>query len=117
MAEISIEESGNSVIIRIAGEITMTTAADIDNACRKYIGTGLKAAALDLRSVLFIDSFGISRVIKLSKLFDAKGTDFVLINMNDNISQIFKIATFDKLFTIMTNDEFKNKYLNQRSPE
>jgi anti-anti-sigma factor len=117
MAEISIEESDNTVIIHIAGEITMTTAADIDNACRKYIDAELKVAALDLRSVLFIDSFGISRVIKISKSFNAKGTDFVLINMNDNISQIFKIATFDKLFTIMTNDEFRNKYLSQRSPE
>jgi len=110
MIGIRVEEKDNTVIIIISGEITMTTAEDIDNASRKYLNSDLQVMALDLKNVIFIDSFGISRIIKQSKAFSAKGIEFVLINLNDNIRQIFKIATFDKLFTIMTNAEFTGRY-------
>ncbi len=110
---VSIEEIGTAVILSISGEITMITFTDIDNACKKFINSNLKVIAFDFHNLEFIDSFGISRVIKQSKAFSEKGTEFVLINMNDNISQIFKIATFDRLFTIMTKKEFTDTYLQK----
>lgn len=111
MSGIKIEEKDGAVIVGISGEITMPTVSEIDIACKKYLESGAKVIALDFKNVVFIDSFGISRVIKLSKAFNAQGTDFVLINMNEHISQVFKIATFDKIFTILTNAEFEGKYL------
>jgi len=111
MADLSIEEKEDVVIISITDEITMTTVNDIELACKKYVNSKLTVLALDLNNVQFIDSFGISRIIKLSKSFIGTGTEFILINMNDNIHQIFKIATFDRLFTILTKSEFMEKYL------
>jgi len=113
MAEISIEEKKNTVVVSISEEITMTTVNDIENACKKFLNSKIKVLALDLKNVQFIDSFGISRVIKLSKAFIGNGIEFVLINMNDNIHQVFKIATFDRLFTIMSKEEFTETYLLQ----
>lgn len=115
MSEISIEESNGAVILYLSGEITMVTVTNIDNICKKYLNSDIDVLAFDMRGVQFIDSFGISRVIKESKSFASKGIEFVLINLNDNINQIFKIATFDKLFTIMTKDEFNEKYLKTNS--
>jgi anti-sigma B factor antagonist len=112
MYNLIIDEKDDTAIISISGEITMTTVTDIDNACKKFVNSGLRVFAIDLKNVIFIDSFGISRIIKQSKAFAANGTDFVLINLNDNISQIFKIATFDKLFTIMNQSEFDSKYFD-----
>lgn len=112
MGEISVEEKDNTVIVSISGEISMTTVNNIDNSCRKYINSNLKVLALNFKNVTFIDSFGISRIIKQSRIFSGNGTDFVLIDLNDNITQIFKIATFDKLFTIMKKEDFTGKYLN-----
>ena len=112
MIELSSEKIDNTVIISISGEISMTTVSVIDKICSPYIKSGLKAVAFDFKLVRFIDSFGISRIIKTSRMFTAENTEFVLINMNDNIKQIFKIATFDRLFTIMTKDEFIDTYIN-----
>jgi len=111
MIKVEIEESNNTAILNIYGEITMATAKEIDIACEKYINSGLKVLAFDLQNVTFIDSFGISRIIKHSKAFACNGTEFVLINLNDNINQVFKIATFDRLFRILTKYEFSEKYL------
>lgn len=115
MSGISVEESNGAVILYISGEITMITVNDIDNVCKKYLNSDINVLAFDLKGVQFIDSFGISRIIKESKAFSSRGIDFVLINLNDKIMQIFKIATFDKLFNIMTTDEFNKKYLPSHS--
>lgn len=86
-----IEDDFIMTEISIAGEIIMTTAVDID-------------------------TFVISTIIKLSTFFAMHETDFVHINMHYNISQISKIANLEKLFTIMTKDEFNEKDSNQQSP-
>ncbi len=114
MSEIRVEEFDNIVIIFISGEVTMVTVNDIDNTCKKYLNSDIDVLALDMKGVQFIDSFGISRVIKESKAFASQGIEFVLVNLNDNINQIFKIATFDRLFKIMTKDEFNYKYFNSK---
>jgi len=112
MSKIRVEEFESIVIVYISGEVTMVTINDIDNTCKKYLNSDIDVLALDMKEVQFIDSFGISRVIKESKAFASQGIEFILINLNDNINQIFKIATFDRLFTIMTKDEFSKKFLN-----
>jgi anti-anti-sigma factor len=111
MSVINVEEQNNAVIIYLSGEITMITVNEIDNVCRQYLNSDIDVLAFDMRNVQFIDSFGISRVIKQSKMFSSQNIEFVLVNLNDNIKQIFKIATFDKLFNIMSKDEFNIKYL------
>ncbi len=110
MADISAEKINEIAIVSISGEISMSTVSYIDDACREYLVPETKVFALDMRGVTFIDSFGISRILKISKAYSANDSKFLLINMNDNIRQIFKIATFDKFFTIMTKSEFDNKY-------
>ncbi|PKL17848.1 MAG: hypothetical protein CVV49_08695 [Spirochaetae bacterium HGW-Spirochaetae-5] len=111
MSVINVEEKNNAVIIYLSGEITMITVNGIDNVCRQYLNSDIEVLAFDMRNVEFIDSFGISRVIKQSKMFSSQGVEFVLVNLNDNIKQIFKIATFDKLFNIMTKEEFNSQFL------
>ncbi len=112
MQLVTTEKIKNAIIISISGEITMITVGEIDNVCKNYIDSDIEVLALDLKDVQFIDSFGISRIIKQSKIFTDKDIHFVLINMNGNIHQIFKVATFDRMFTIMTKAEFTDKYLN-----
>ncbi len=110
MTNISVEEKEGAVVLSIIGEITMETANEVENNCSKYLNSGLRVLAFDLHGVMFIDSFGLSIIIKHSKNFISRGTDFVLVDMNDKIRQIFKISTFDRIFTIMTRDQFDEKY-------
>lgn len=110
MLEIEIEERDNTVVICITGVLSMGTVDEFDHAFKKFVNSKLDAVALDLRNMAFLDSFGMNRIIKVSRLFAGSGTGFVLINMNDAIRNTFAITTFDKLFTIMSGDEFNRKY-------
>ena len=110
--ENSTEKIDNIVIISISGEITMNTVSEIDRVYTPFIKSGLSAVAFDLKYVEFIDSFGISKIIKISRAFKAENTEFVLINMKNNILQTFRKAMFDKLLTITTKAEFMDTYIN-----
>ncbi len=117
MMKIDILEKEDGVIISIEGDISFTTVDTFENAYKKYMNSTLKVIALDLLNMPSLDSFGISRIIKMSRSFTENGKDFVLINMNENIHQIFRMGTFDKLFTIMSSEDFYHKYFPLHKPD
>jgi len=111
MMKIAVEDRGKAVIIGIEGELAMKNISEFEKAFEKYFETGLEVIALDLQRMPYLDSFGISRIVKISRAFTGNDTKFVLINMNENIRQIFRMSTFDKIFNIMNREEFNDKYL------
>ena len=112
MERIDVEEKGGAVVVRVAGELGLANIKAFENVFKKYLNSKIAVIALDLREMPFLDSFGISRLVKISRAF-AGHADFVLINMNDVIYQTFRMSTFDKFFTIMTEDEFNRKYYSR----
>jgi anti-sigma B factor antagonist len=115
MISINLDEKNEVVIIIIIGDITAGDMDDIEHYFKENINIKINVIALDLKNVMFLDSFGISKTIKLLKNFNEKGIDFILINLNDQIRQILKISTFDKIFKIMTVEDFTAKYIYKSS--
>lgn len=111
MLTIDIEVRGKIAIFSIQGEISPSTSRDFERAFEKYLSTDYSVMAIDLKKIRYIDSFGISRLVRLSRAFSGTGGEFLLVNMNDNIHQIFRMATFDKLFKILTGEQFAAAYL------
>lgn len=116
MIQIDISERDNVVTVSITGEISSLTAKEFDSAFQEYNIAECKVLALDLKKLPYLDSFGISRLVKLSQLMKEKNVEFILINLNDHIRQIFHMGTFDRLFNIMTGDEFEAAYFPAESP-
>jgi anti-anti-sigma factor len=110
MVKIDVDERDGAVIISIAGELSMSDIKEFDYTFKNYLHADIHVIALDLKYMHYLDSFGISRIIKISREFVGSGIEFVLLNMNDNIHQIFRMATFDKIFKILTTEEFLLTY-------
>lgn len=113
MLQIEVEEKDSAVVVSIAGELTLKGIEDFERAFEKYLENKPDVIALDLKHLPYLDSFGISRIIKVSRMIIAAGIDFVMINMNENIHNIFRMSTFDRLFNIMTGEEFEREYFPQ----
>lgn len=111
MLTIDIEVKGTIVVFSIQGEISPANSREFSSAFEKYLGTDCSVMAIDLKKVRYIDSFGISKLVKLSRAFAETGGEFLIVNMNDNIRQIFRMATFDKMFKILTDEQFAGTYL------
>lgn len=110
MLKIDVEECGSVVTVSLIGELSFSYVEEFESVFKKYVKSDFNVIALDLKNVPYLDSFGISRIIKVSRFLIAGGSEFVLINMNEHIHQIFRMATFDKLFNIMTKEEFLLAY-------
>lgn len=116
MLKIDVEEKGKVVIVSLIGELSFTFVEEFESVFKKYISSEFDVIALDLKEVPYLDSFGISRIIKISRVLIAGGAEFILINMNDHVHQIFRMATFDKLFHIMTREDFLLTYIPSEKP-
>lgn len=117
MLNLKVEEKDRIIIFRIFGELTTLNVKEFDRAFEKYICSDYEIIALDLKKFPYIDSFGISRLMKLSRSLKDCGVELVLIDMNEHIHQMFRMGTFDRLFNIMTVDEFNAKYFPQTDEE
>jgi len=116
MLQIDIEEKDKVAVISLSGDLSLHSIEGFEKTFKKYPGSGFDVIGLDLKNLPYIDSFGISRILKISRILLADGKDFVLVDMNDNIHQIFKMSTFDRLFKIMTGEEFEMEYLSNEIP-
>ena len=116
MLQIDIEEKDKVAVISLAGDLSLHSIEGFERTFKKYPGSDFDVIGLDLKNLPYVDSFGISRILKISRILLADGKDFVLINMNENIHQIFKMSTFDRLFKIMNGDEFEIEYLTSEVP-
>ncbi len=116
MLQIDIEEKDKVAVISICGELSLHSIQGFEQAFKKYQASDFNVIALDLKNMPYIDSFGMSRMIKISRIFLAAGKDFILVNMNDNIHHIFKMSTFDRLFNIMTGEDFELEFLTPELP-
>jgi anti-sigma B factor antagonist len=111
MITIDVERKDKAVIVSMTGELSLGDVEKFENAFKQHLNSKLDVIALDLKQVQYLNSFGMSRILKISRAFSGSDTEFVLLNMNDNIYQIFRMSTFDKIFKIFTGEEFKIKYL------
>ncbi len=110
MLRIDVEERDHVVIVSLTGELQFSYIDEFGALFKRYTNSKFDVIALDLKNVPYLDSFGISRIIKISRMFNTGGADFFLINLHEDVHQILRIATLDKLFNIMAGEDFALTY-------
>ena len=90
----------DSVVIRVAGEIHATTAPEFSERLNAAIAGGKTGVILDLTSVEFIDSTGLSVLLNgLRRVTRARGS-MVLACANPTVLRLFEITRLDSTFDI-----------------
>jgi anti-sigma B factor antagonist len=97
------EPAGAWTLVRVAGEVDMANAADLQTYLSSVAGTsGL--VALDLSSVTFIDSTGLTALIQTYKLVQPGGS-FLLLAPSPEVSRVLEVTGLDRLFRISSTKE------------
>ena len=97
------QQAGAWTVVRAAGEIDMANAA--------YLATYLSAVAetqdlvaLDLSSVNFIDSTGLTALIQTYKLMESGGS-FLLLAPSPQVCRVLEVTGLDRVFRIAASAE------------
>jgi len=94
----TVAPDGNEITIHISGRFDFSTHRDFVSGYKEYT-KGEKTFIVDLNAADYMDSSAMGMLLQLREY--GKGDAGVkLINANDGIREILRIANFDKLFSI-----------------
>lgn len=95
---ISKTESGNKVTIHVKGRFDFAAHQEFLGAY-KSLPKGEKHFVVDLSGTDYMDSSAMGMLLQLREHGD-KSKPIELVNGNDGIREILRIANFDKLFKV-----------------
>ncbi|WP_126992289.1 STAS domain-containing protein [Thermosipho globiformans] len=91
----------NIPVIKITGEIDISNAYEMKQFIHENIlNNGEKYCILDLSHLKYIDSSGLGILVGLHKSFKLQGGEIVLVNMNENIKNLLKLTSLDRVLNI-----------------
>jgi anti-anti-sigma factor len=113
--EISIIQTIDSLtVIKLSGVYDIGEIFRFEKFFSDNIKSDTKVVALDFSSLVFIDSSAISSLIRLKNNSKKRSIDLIIVDMGDEVLNVFRLAYLDKFFTIIPRNELL-KYIDERA--
>jgi anti-anti-sigma factor len=93
MFEIRRDEEGT---INLAGKLDASQA----EKAREFFDTVTESCTLDFKDLIYISSAGLGILVGVQRRLGDSGHALKIINLNNHIRELFKIAGFDFIFDI-----------------
>ena len=97
---IAVRRSVDEVVLTLAGEIDMLTAAHLSSAVDKVLAEAPPRILLDLRGVTFCDSQGLGTLVVLSRKAGHARSLVQLVNVGDFLLRVLDITGLRSALTI-----------------
>lgn len=94
------DEPGGAHVIRIVGEIHVSTAPELRERLDEAVDGGRTALVLDMTGVEFIDSTGLSVLLGGLRRVTAAHGRLALVCANPTVLRLFHITSLDDTFEI-----------------
>lgn len=97
---VNVTESGDGqeVTIHVSGRFDFSAHREFMGAYKEF-PKGEKKFIVDLAEAEYMDSSAMGMLLQLRD-HGVAGGDIALVNANEGVQEILRIANFDKLFTI-----------------
>ena len=97
---VKLTVEGLKTLMEVSGSVDIPGAEYLKKSLTKVLESDSTENVIDFREVSFIGSSGIGKLLLFYKNFTAKGGKISIINMNKEITMLFKAIKLDKLFNI-----------------
>lgn len=102
---LSTKPNGGITVIEARGEIDVYTAPRLNQVLQDAIGKGARFLALDLTNVTFLDSTGLSILIKWQKQLAEGDGRLVIAGASSPLAKIFKVTGLEELFRLYSSQD------------
>lgn len=96
--KINKNKNGTKLTFEIAGRVDTSTAPQLESAIKEEI-SGVKELVFDMDKVEYISSAGLRVLLSSQKTMNNQVT-MKLINVNNEIMEIFEVTGFTDILTI-----------------
>ncbi len=98
-------------IVQFTGRLDMAEAPGARQAIREMIDQGAEKLILDLGSVDFMDSSGLSVLVSTLRAAEAKGGEVLLLNLTPNVRALIELTRLQHIFEIFENEQAAIEHL------
>ncbi len=99
--ELQADQIEGVLVISVAGRIDGMNAQEFHQNLNKEMGDSDNPVILDLEKLSYISSAGLRSILLVAKTLQVKGTKFLLCSLPAPIKEIFEIAGFDKIISVL----------------
>jgi anti-sigma B factor antagonist len=103
-------------IVGFTGRLDASVAPDARARIRELISEGNGLVVLDLSSVKFVDSAGLSVLVTALKAANEKGGDVVLVGLTPNVRSLVELTRLHHVFRIVDTVD-QGRALLEKEPE
>jgi anti-sigma B factor antagonist len=97
---IKVANEGNKTTVFLSGSVDIPGAESLKKALNQISDENPEEVIIDFEEVNFIGSSGIGKLLLFYKKFTSKGGKVSILNLNKEITALFKAIKLDKLFNI-----------------
>lgn len=102
--QLDIKSSGKHRIITISGEVNLYSVSKLRKDIMVHVENA-ESIVINMKSLTHMDSSGIALLANLQKKVKSAGGSFHLMQVNEDIKNVLKLAALDKFFTLIENVE------------
>lgn len=97
MFDVQVKRVADSVVVAPAGELDLATAHALGAKLAEAAQDGATRVVLDLRRLTFMDSSGISVIIKMQRFFRVEGIGFGIVRGEETVQRALALAHVEPL--------------------
>ena len=98
--EINIQPNGQETTVQLIGLLDTTTISEQADELQKVLDIADQALVMDCSELEYISSAGLRFFMQLKRETEAKGGTIRIINLNEDVSDIFRMSGFHNIFSI-----------------
>lgn len=96
--EINKKLEGEALTVSLIGRLDTTTAPQLEGELKDSL-EGVKELTLDFAALEYISSAGLRVLLSTQKIMNVQGS-MKVINVNDEIKEVFEITGFNDILTV-----------------
>jgi len=103
--KISVKDSGNSVLVTIAGRLDAGSSPEAEQALAAAISSCKGGLVIDMSSLEYISSAGLRVMLIAAKRMQQKGAKLALFGLSSNVKDVFEISGFTAVLKTFQSEE------------
>lgn len=102
--DITKTEHGSHLVLEVQGDVDLYNVGELKQAIFKLLDEeDIPSLIIDMAGIEYMDSSGVGALVAGQKKMKSTGGKFGLLNINEEVLNILKLATLDQFFTIYEN--------------
>lgn len=98
--EIKIQPNRQETTVQLIGLLDTTTISEQADELQKVLDIADQALVMDCSELEYISSAGLRFFMQLKRETEAKGGKIRIINLNEDVADIFRMSGFHNIFSL-----------------